>query len=89
MVPAQEDAPEAIMPSAAGVTLELDVVMDHLRNEMGQIQQEGCSDQLIPGLQQQLALHRAWNAGGLNTRQICPNNNTFSRDVAMYPCFTP
>lgn len=51
MVPTQEDEPEAIMPSAARVTLELDVVMDQLRNGMGQIQQAGCPGQLIPGSQ--------------------------------------
>lgn len=49
MVPAQENAPEATVPSAARVTLELDVVMDQLRNGMSQIQQAGCPDQLIPG----------------------------------------
>ena len=49
MVPAQKDASGALVPSAAGVTLELDVVMDQLRNGMGQAQQAGCPDQLIPG----------------------------------------
>lgn len=51
MVPTQEDAPEAIMPSAARVTLELDVVMDQLRNGMGRIQQAGRPGQRIPGSQ--------------------------------------
>lgn len=54
MVHSQEDPPEAIMPSAASVTLDLDVVMDQLRNGRGVIEQAGCPGQLIPGSQKHL-----------------------------------
>lgn len=82
----QEDAQEAIMPSAASVTLDLDVVMDQMRSSMGQNAQAGCPGQLIPGSQQQLllALHRARNAGGLNTRQVAPKTTRLHATPRRY-----